>query len=233
MQSTISLKNLLQLKPYKWQRPIDENHAGVIKNGIKSKIFNQKIPTIGTFTIINAKYNGDNILMDGFHRRHALGLLISEGVISDKLTFSAITYDCDTENEVDDRFAEINNTLAMLDLYKNGPDSKLDPAFVKELDAYCMKLKVFKYTNRPYINKTMFLNMVSKSTVFDKFKTVKDFEDYINDVSEKLRNRAVSSVWRRQNLPIRDDGIAMLEKCKKMNCWLGLCRNLDEFFPPK
>lgn len=208
----------LDVKPWSYQRPVDDARVADIAAGIKEENDVHGI-------IAMAWHPEENLVVyDGQHRWKALESLPPGSVEDDEIkVFVEITWNA-TQDEITQRFKRVNNCVAVSELYMQGAsaDEQLaaDQSEISSwMAAFCKKHREFVSTNgkpkRPQFNRDTFTEEIYAIACQQNVKICSLLaaitslnEDYIADVRMRPTDKAMGG------------SKTIKEKCEKHGLWL-------------
>jgi hypothetical protein len=208
----------LDVKPWSYQRPVDDARVADIAAGIKEE---KDVHGI----IVMAWHPEENLVVyDGQHRWKALECITPGSVEDDEIkVFVEITWDA-TQDEITQRFKRVNNCVAVSELYMQGAsaDEQLaaDQSEISAwMAAFCKKHREFVSTNgkpkRPQFNRDTFTEEIyaiacqQNVKIYSLLAAITSLnEDYIADVRMRPTDKAMGG------------SKTIKEKCEKHGLWL-------------
>jgi len=208
----------LDVRPWSYQRPIDDARVSEISSGIKEE---KDVHGI----IAMAWHPEENLVVyDGQHRWKALESITPGSVEDEEIkVFVEIAWDA-TQDEITRRFQRVNNCVAVSELYKQGASADEQLAADRDeistwMAAFCKKHREFVSTNgkpkRPQFNRDTFTDEIYSIACDRKLKigTLLEAitslnEDYIADVRMRPTDKAMGG------------SKTIKEKCEKHGLWL-------------
>jgi hypothetical protein len=208
----------LDVKPWSYQRPVDDARVADIAAGI-----NEEKDVHGIIAM--AWHPEENLVVyDGQHRWKALECITPGSVEDDEIkVFVEITWDA-TQDEITQRFKRVNNCVAVSELYMQGAsaDEQLaaDQSEISAwMAAFCKKHREFVSTNgkpkRPQFNRDTFTEEIYSIACQQKVKICSLLaaitslnEDYVADVRMRPTDKALGG------------SKTIKEKCEKHGLWL-------------
>ena len=168
------------------QRNLNKEVVNEIYNYIYSCLAKLKEPVFGTLDLVSIGGSKMMYLTDGQHRFEALKNIYEN--LGRNIPVHTMIYNVQNYEEMEEIFKIRNRGIPMPDYYldiKNNITKRKD--LVKEIENLVTQIPIVKIANcnRPFLNRTNFINAFTNSSIFSLINNVDDFNTLLSHINQK------------------------------------------------